>query len=87
LKKVFEISINALVGLAAVMMVYQVVAQRRASSPARRVTAGDHLPNIGGVAWGRASLLLCSQCGRAATSVKIACLSTGGLSRCETSVR
>jgi hypothetical protein len=51
LKKVFEISINALVGLAAILVIYQLVAQNHVSHP-RHVEVGDHLPYIGGVAWG-----------------------------------
>jgi hypothetical protein len=55
MKKVFEASINALVGLAAVLLIYQVVVQNRVQNRAshpRGVAAGDRLPNIGGIAWG-----------------------------------
>lgn len=58
MKKVFEASLNALVGIAAVLVIYQLVAQNRVSRP-RHVEVGDHLPYIEGVAWGgRQSTLL-----------------------------
>ncbi len=57
MKKVFEVSINALVGLAAILVIYQLVAQNRVSRP-RHVEVGDHLPYIEGVAWGGQSTLL-----------------------------
>lgn len=52
MKKVLEASINVLVGLAAVLLIYQFVVNR-ASSP-RLVEVGDRLPHIEGVAWGGA---------------------------------
>jgi hypothetical protein len=61
LKKVFEVSLNVLVGLAAVLVIYQVVAQHRVSRPRYTgVAAGDRLPYIDGVAWGehQSTLLL-----------------------------
>ncbi len=62
MKKIFEASINALVGLAAVLVIYQLVQNRvqyRLNHP-RGVEAGDRLPNIDGVAWGehQSTLLL-----------------------------